>query len=141
MTPPRHAILLLVTPLNQTMPSPGPVSLDPTEVEKFSKLAAEWWDPKGKFAVLHVFNPLRLAFIKEQVTARFGRDPFDRRPMAGLGLLDIGCGGGLSEPMARLGAAVVGIDPAEENIATAKVHAIEQEILIYYGATTAESLL
>ena len=70
-------------------------SLDPAEVEKFSKIAAEWWNPKGKFAVLHVFNPVRLAYIKEQVTARFARDPYARRPFEGLKFLDIGCGGGL----------------------------------------------
>lgn len=105
-------------------------------------MAAEWWNPKGKFAVLHVFNPVRLAFIKEEATARFGRDPFDRRPLQGLRLLDIGCGGGLlSEPMARLGATVVGIDPAEPNIRTAEVHASEQELAIDYRVATAESLL
>src|SRR5260221_8217930 len=101
-------------------------SLDPAEVEKFSKLAAEWWDPKGKFGVLHVFNPVRLAYIKEQVCARFARDPLDRWPFEGLRFLDIGCGGGLlSEPMARLGASVTGVDPSEKNIKTASVHAAE----------------
>ncbi len=116
-------------------------SLDPAEVEKFSKIAAEWWNPTGKFAVLHVFNPVRLAYIKEQVTARFARDPFDRRPFEGLRFLDIGCGGGLlSEPMARLGAAVLGVDPSERNIATARVHADEQDLAIDYRAATAEDL-
>ncbi len=116
-------------------------TLDPSEVEKFSKLAAEWWNPKGKFGVLHVFNPVRLAFIKEQVCARFARDPFAREPLQGLRLLDIGCGGGLlSEPMARLGAEVVGADPSEKNIATAAVHAREQELAIDYRTATAEQL-
>ena len=116
-------------------------SLDPSEVEKFSKLAAEWWNPKGKFGVLHVFNPVRLQYIKEQVCARFGRDPYDRRPFAGLRLLDIGCGGGLlSEPMARLGADVVGVDPSEKNIKTASVHAAEVELVIDYRTGTAEDL-
>ena len=116
-------------------------SLDPSEVEKFSKLAAEWWNPKGKFGVLHVFNPVRLQYIKEQVCARFGRDPYDRRPFAGLHLLDIGCGGGLlSEPMARLGADVVGVDPSEKNIKTASVHAAEVELVIDYRTGTAEDL-
>lgn len=116
-------------------------SLDPAEVEKFSKMAAEWWNPKGKFAVLHVFNPVRLQYIKEQACARFARDPFDRRPFAGLRFLDIGCGGGLlSEPMARLGAAIVGVDPSEKNIKTARVHAEEQELAIDYRAGTAEDL-
>ena len=70
-------------------------SLDPAEVEKFSKMAAEWWNPKGKFGVLHVFNPVRLTYIKEQVCARFGLDPLVERPFEGLRFLDIGCGGGL----------------------------------------------
>ena len=87
-----------------------PPSLDPAEVEKFSKMAAEWWNPKGKFGVLHVFNPVRLDYIREQVTARLSRDPLLRRPFEGLRFLDIGCGGGLlCEPMARLGATIVGV--------------------------------
>src|SRR5215207_9142809 len=101
-------------------------TLDPAEVEKFSQLAAEWWNPKGKFAVLHKFNPVRLGYIREQVTARLHRDPFEGRPLTGLSLLDVGCGGGLlCEPMARLGANVIEIDPPERNIATASVHAEE----------------
>jgi 2-polyprenyl-6-hydroxyphenyl methylase / 3-demethylubiquinone-9 3-methyltransferase len=116
-------------------------SLDPAEVEKFSKMAAEWWNPKGKFGVLHVFNPVRLHYIKEQVCARFARDPFERQPFNGLRFLDIGCGGGLlSEPMARLGATVVGVDPSEKNVTTATVHAREQELDIDYRTGTAESL-
>jgi 2-polyprenyl-6-hydroxyphenyl methylase/3-demethylubiquinone-9 3-methyltransferase len=117
------------------------LSLDPIEVEKFSRLAAEWWNPRGKFGVLHVFNPVRLQFIKEQVCARFARDPFERRPFAGLRFLDIGCGGGLlSEPMARLGAEIVGVDPSEKNIKTARVHAEEQELAVDYRSGTAEDV-
>ncbi|HEX7109042.1 MAG TPA: bifunctional 2-polyprenyl-6-hydroxyphenol methylase/3-demethylubiquinol 3-O-methyltransferase UbiG [Aestuariivirga sp.] len=116
-------------------------TLDPAEVEKFSKMAAEWWNPKGKFGVLHVFNPVRLAYIKEQVCARFARDPFDPKPFKGLRFLDIGCGGGLlTEPMARLGADIVGVDPSEKNIKTAKVHAEEQELTIDYRCAIAEDL-
>ena len=116
-------------------------SLDPSEVEKFSRLAAEWWNPDGKFGVLHVFNPVRMQFIKEQVCARLGRDPLDRRPFAGLRFLDIGCGGGLlTEPMARLGAAITGVDPSEKNIKTASVHAQELGLDIDYRAGTAEDL-
>jgi 2-polyprenyl-6-hydroxyphenyl methylase/3-demethylubiquinone-9 3-methyltransferase len=120
---------------------PNAKSLDPAEVEKFSRIAAEWWNPKGKFAVLHVFNPVRLAYIKEQVTARFARDPYLRRPFEGLRFLDIGCGGGLlTEPMARLGAEITGIDPSQKNIATASVHSQEQDLAIDYRAMTAEEL-
>lgn len=120
----------------------GPASsLDPAEVEKFSRMAAEWWNPKGKFGVLHVFNPVRLDYIKEQVTGRLARDPLERRPYAGLRFLDIGCGGGLlSEPMARLGAEVVGVDPSEKNIKTATVHAAEVGLAIDYRVGTAEDL-
>ena len=121
--------------------SPKLSSLDPAEVEKFSKLAAEWWNPKGKFGVLHVFNPVRLTYIKEQVCARFGLDPLVERPFEGLRFLDIGCGGGLlCEPMARLGASVVGVDPSEKNIKTASVHAAEQELAIDYRVGVAEDL-
>jgi 2-polyprenyl-6-hydroxyphenyl methylase/3-demethylubiquinone-9 3-methyltransferase len=116
-------------------------SLDSAEIEKFSRLAAEWWDPGGKFAVLHKFNPLRLAYIREQVTARFSRDPFRSLPYEGLDFLDIGCGGGLlSEPAARLGAEVTAIDPSEENIRTARVHAEEHALDIDYRVATAEQL-
>ena len=121
--------------------SPNLSSLDPAEVEKFSKMAAEWWNPKGKFGVLHVFNPVRLTYIKEQVCARMGLDPLVERPFEGLRFLDIGCGGGLlCEPMARLGASVVGVDPSEKNIKTASVHAVEQGLAIDYRVGVAEDL-
>jgi len=116
-------------------------SLDPAEVEKFSKLAAVWWDPKGKMGVLHKFNPVRIEWIKEQVCARLGLDPLEEQPFKGLRFLDIGCGGGLlCEPMARLGAIVVGVDPAEKNIRTAQVHAAEQGLHIDYRISKAEDL-
>jgi 2-polyprenyl-6-hydroxyphenyl methylase/3-demethylubiquinone-9 3-methyltransferase len=116
-------------------------SVEPAEIEKFSALAADWWNPQGKFAVLHKFNPLRLAYIREQVTARFARDPFARQPYAGLKFLDVGCGGGLlSEPAARLGAEVTAIDPSERNIKTAMVHAQEQALSIDYRVATVETL-
>src|SRR5438128_9527228 len=116
-----YAILATVISPAPTIPPALSASLNPAEVEKFSRLAAEWWNPKGKFAVLHVFNPVRLAYIKEQVTARFARDPYARRPFEGLKFLDIGCGGGLlTEPMARLGAEITGVDPSEKNIGTAR---------------------
>jgi 2-polyprenyl-6-hydroxyphenyl methylase / 3-demethylubiquinone-9 3-methyltransferase len=116
-------------------------TIDPAEVEKFSKLAAEWWNPKGKFGVLHKFNPVRLQMIKEQVCARFARDPYDPQPFKGLRFLDIGCGGGLlTEPMARLGADIVGVDPSDKNIKTATVHAEEQGLAIAYRQGVAEDL-
>jgi 2-polyprenyl-6-hydroxyphenyl methylase/3-demethylubiquinone-9 3-methyltransferase len=116
-------------------------SVDNAEVERFSAMAAEWWNPDGKFAVLHKFNPVRLDYIREQVTARLRIDPHQRTPFAGLEFLDIGCGGGLlSEPMARLGAAVTAVDPSEKNIKTASVHAEEQGLDIDYRASTAEQL-
>jgi 2-polyprenyl-6-hydroxyphenyl methylase/3-demethylubiquinone-9 3-methyltransferase len=117
-------------------------SIDPAEVERFSRIAAEWWDPKGKFAPLHKFNPVRLAFIRDQALYRFGRDAKARRPFEGLRLLDIGCGGGLlCEPMTRLGFHVVGVDASERNIGTASAHAIEQGLEIDYRASTAEDLV
>jgi len=117
-------------------------SIDPAEVERFSRIAAEWWDPKGKFAPLHKFNPTRLAFIRDQALHRFGRDPRARRPFEGLTLLDIGCGGGLlSEPMSRLGFFVTGVDASERNIGTASAHAAEVGVAVDYRCATAEALL
>ncbi len=117
-------------------------SIDPEEVERFSRIAAEWWDPKGKFAPLHKFNPTRLAFIRDQALVRFGRDAAARAPFKGLRLLDIGCGGGLlSEPMSRLGFSVTGVDASPRNIGTASAHAAEQGLSIDYRASTAEDLL
>jgi 2-polyprenyl-6-hydroxyphenyl methylase/3-demethylubiquinone-9 3-methyltransferase len=117
-------------------------SIDPAEVERFSRIAAEWWDPRGKFAPLHKFNPTRLSFIRDQALYRFGRDPKARRPFEGLRLLDIGCGGGLlSEPMSRLGFAVTGVDASERNIGTASAHAAETGVAVDYRCSTAEALL
>jgi len=116
-------------------------TIDAGEVERFSALAAEWWNPNGKFRPLHKFNPVRLAWIRDQVATRFGRDPRAARPFEGLRILDIGCGGGLlCEPMARLGAEVVGADASETNIEVAKLHAAESGVTIDYRATTAEAL-
>jgi len=116
-------------------------SVDPAEVAKFSAIAAEWWDPAGKFAPLHKFNPVRLEFIRKQAAIHFGRDDRSLRPFEGLSLLDIGCGGGLlAEPMARLGFAVTGADASEKNIGTARAHAAQSGLAIDYRATTAEAL-
>ena len=110
-------------------------TIDTGEVERFSALAAEWWNPNGKFRPLHKFNPVRLAYIRDQVAARFGRDPHAARPFEGLRFLDIGCGGGLlCEPMARLGAEVVGADASATNIEVAKLHAAEAGVTIDYRA-------
>ena len=114
-------------------------SIDPAEVAKFSALAAEWWDPVGKFAPLHKFNPVRLGFIRDAAGAHFGRQGL--KPFQGLDLLDIGCGGGLlSEPMARLGFEVLGADASEKNVKTAAAHASATGIEIDYRVATAESL-
>jgi 2-polyprenyl-6-hydroxyphenyl methylase/3-demethylubiquinone-9 3-methyltransferase len=116
-------------------------SIDPGEVAKFSAIAAEWWDPTGKFAPLHKFNPVRLGFIRAEAAAHFGRDARGLRPFEGLNLLDIGCGGGLlSEPMARLGFAVTGADASERNIGTARAHAAQSGLAITYRAASAEQL-
>ena len=116
-------------------------SVDEVEVARFSALASEWWDPRGKMAVLHKFNPVRLGFIKEAACRHFERDGKRLDALAGLRMLDIGCGGGiLSEPLARLGAGVVGADPSQTNIAAAKLHAGETGLAVDYRATTAEAL-
>lgn len=124
------------------MPATANSSIDPGEVARFSAVAEQWWDPKGKFAPLHKFNPIRLGFIREQALARFGRDGAAARPLEGLRLLDIGCGGGLlSEPMHRLGFSVTGVDASERNIAVAGIHAGGSGLAIDYRVATAEHLL
>lgn len=116
-------------------------TVDPAEVAKFEAMAAEWWDPKGKFKPLHMLNPCRLDYITRQIAAEFNRDLSQDNPFEGLRILDIGCGGGLlSEPMARLGATVVGADAAERNIPVARVHAEQSGLTIDYRHTTAEAI-
>ncbi|TNE39160.1 MAG: bifunctional 2-polyprenyl-6-hydroxyphenol methylase/3-demethylubiquinol 3-O-methyltransferase UbiG [Alphaproteobacteria bacterium] len=116
-------------------------SIDTEELAKFSAMAAEWWDPAGKFRPLHKFNPVRLSFLRDHICHHFGREDKALRPLEGLTLLDMGCGGGLlSEPMARLGAEVTGADALEININVAGTHAEEQGLTIRYLETTAEAL-
>ena len=121
-------------------------SIDPAEIAKFERIAAEWWDPKGKFAPLHKFNPVRLSFIRDQAAAHFGPTLKNKggaglKPFEGLTLLDIGCGGGLlCEPMARLGFAVTGADASARNIATASAHAAQTGVAVNYRAASAETL-
>lgn len=122
-------------------PSETRTTVDPEEVARFAGFADEWWSRSGKMRALHKFNPVRLAFIRERVCAQFGRDPKALDSLKGLRILDVGCGGGiLAEPLARLGADVVGIDPAEENAAAARAHAAESGLAIDYRAATAEAL-
>lgn len=116
-------------------------TVDAAEVAKFEAMAAEWWDPAGKFRPLHMLNPCRLDYVVDQVAAEFGRDPKAPRPFEGLRILDIGCGGGLlAEPMARLGAHVVGVDAAPRNIPVARLHAEQSGLAIDYRVGTAEAL-
>ena len=115
-------------------------TIDQAEVDRFSAMAAEWWDPTGKFRPLHKFNPVRIAYIRDKVAEHFGRDP-RVRPFEGLRVLDIGCGGGLlSEPMARMGANVLGADASEKNIRIAQIHAEQTGVIVDYRAVTAEAL-
>lgn len=116
-------------------------TVDSDEVARFSAMAAEWWDPTGKFRPLHKFNPVRLAYIRDTVCRRLGRDPETTNALHGLSVLDIGCGGGLlAEPIARMGAEVLGIDASERNVKTAAAHAAETGTAIAYRCATAEDL-
>lgn len=125
---------------DQTAPSRP--SIDPSEVAKFTAMAAEWWDPKGKFKPLHKFNPVRLGFIRDTIESHFDLESGGRRPFEGLRVLDIGCGGGLvSEPMRRLGADMVSVDASEANIKTAMTHAEQGGLDIDFRAGTVEALI
>jgi 2-polyprenyl-6-hydroxyphenyl methylase / 3-demethylubiquinone-9 3-methyltransferase len=116
-------------------------TIDQAEVDRFSAMAAEWWDPTGKFKPLHKINPVRLAYIRDKVSENFGRDPHTHQPLAGLRVLDIGCGGGLlSEPVARMGADVLGADASAKNIGIASTHAAQTGVAVDYRAITAEQL-
>lgn len=115
-------------------------TLDPAEIAKFAAMADAWWDPKGDFAPLHRMNPVRLGFLRSTIADHFGRHG-GRRPFEGLTLIDVGCGGGLAtEPMARLGAAVVGLDGAPESVNAAAAHAAQGGLDIDYRQGTAEEL-
>ncbi len=116
-------------------------TVDQAEVDRFSALAAEWWDTRGKMAPLHKFNPVRLGYIRDRAAEKFGRDPKKLDCLKGLRILDIGCGGGiLSEPLARLGASMVGVDPSNKNIEVARTHAGQSDLAIDYRCSTAEEL-
>lgn len=128
-----------------TEPSPAATAatstVDDAEIAKFERLAADWWNPHGKFRPLHKFNPLRIGYIKDQLCLYFGRDAKSANALKGLRILDIGCGGGLlSEPMARLGAEVIGVDPSPVNIEVAGLHARQSGLTIDYRTGTAEDL-
>ncbi|PYG26593.1 bifunctional 2-polyprenyl-6-hydroxyphenol methylase/3-demethylubiquinol 3-O-methyltransferase UbiG [Pelagimonas varians] len=116
-------------------------TVDASEVAKFEAMAAEWWDPNGKFKPLHMMNPVRLDYITTQIAGEFDRDLNHEKPFEGLRILDIGCGGGLlCEPMARLGAQVIGVDAAGGNIPVAAAHAAQSGLAIDYRHTTAEDM-
>ena len=115
-------------------------SVNKKEIDKFSKMADEWWDPEGKFKPLHKFNPTRIKYIKENIINNFKlKNNF--RPLSGINILDIGCGGGLlSEPMSRMGASVTGIDASDKNIKIAKLHSKKNKLKINYLCSSPEKL-
>ncbi len=116
-------------------------TINKKEIDKFSKLADEWWDPEGKFKPLHNFNPVRLRYIKESIVEKF-KNKSEKLPLKGIKILDIGCGGGLlSEPLSRLGAAVTGIDASERNIKIAKMHLKKSKLEIDYYCSSPEQFV
>ena len=126
--------------MNRTSHNSAVSTIDPAEIERFSRIAGEWWDPAGKFAPLHRLNPVRIGFIRDRAAAHWARDALSGTPLQGLSVLDIGCGGGLlSEPMARLGTTVTGVDAGARNIAVAALHADEKQRVdpgIFIGVRT-----
>jgi 2-polyprenyl-6-hydroxyphenyl methylase / 3-demethylubiquinone-9 3-methyltransferase len=116
-------------------------NLDPAEVERFRRIASEWWDQNGKFRPLHQLGPARLQFVRDELVRHFALATGGLRPLTGLRILDVGCGGGLvSEPLGRMGATVTGIDPGRENVEAARAHAEPQGLAIDYRVTTIEDL-
>ena len=116
-------------------------TVDKTEIEKFSKLAKDWWNPKGKFRPLHLFNPARISFIKDKLISHFALNPNSEKPLEKLKILDVGCGGGLlCEPLNRLGATITGIDASNNNIEVAKLHSKEMNLNIEYIHAAPENL-
>ena len=115
-------------------------TINKEEIDKFSKIAEEWWDPEGKFKPLHIFNPLRIKYIKDSIIKHF-KIKKKKLPLSGLNILDIGCGGGLiAEPMSRLGANITGIDASEKNIKIAKAHLKKNKLKINYKCASPENL-
>jgi 2-polyprenyl-6-hydroxyphenyl methylase / 3-demethylubiquinone-9 3-methyltransferase len=124
-----------------TTPPATATTIDDAEVARFSAIADEWWDERGKFAPLHKLNPMRVAYLRAQLIRHFSRDGASATPLNNLSLVDIGCGGGLiAEPMARLGADVTGVDASATNIGVASLHAQNAGVHVHYRATTAEQL-
>ncbi|MEH3145674.1 MAG: bifunctional 2-polyprenyl-6-hydroxyphenol methylase/3-demethylubiquinol 3-O-methyltransferase UbiG [Methylobacterium frigidaeris] len=124
------------------MSEPTGPSIDRDEVARFERIAATWWDEAGPTRVLHRFNPVRLAYIRDAVCRHLGRDPASPNPLDGVSLVDVGCGGGvLSEPLARLGARVTGLDPAPTNIRVARAHSEEAGVPVDYRAETIEAMV
>mgnify|MGYP001274717777 FL=1 len=116
-------------------------TIDKVEVEKFSKIANDWWNPNGKFKTLHIFNPARIKIIKDKIISYYSLDPHSEKPLSKVNILDIGCGGGLlCEPLKRLGAEITGIDASENNIKAAKLHAQEMDLDINYINCSPENL-
>ena len=117
-------------------------TVDAGEVARFERIARTWWDPEGAMKTLHRFNPVRLAYIRDAAAAHFGREPRGGKPLAGLSVLDVGCGGGLlCEPLTRLGATVTGIDPAPTNVEVARLHAGQSGLAVAYRQATVEELV
>ena len=121
--------------------STGGLTVDPAEIAKFSKLSEEWWNPSGKMAPLHKINPMRLAYIRDAAARKFERNVKSLNCLSGLRVLDIGCGAGLlCEPLSRLGAQMIGVDPSASNIAAARLHAEKGHLSIDYRCTTVEEM-
>lgn len=128
--------------LDKTVPKPVDRTIDSAEVERFARMAEEWWDPEGNFRPLHRLNPIRIGYVRDQLCRRHDRDPRRDRPLADLRILDVGCGGGLvAEPLARLGARVTGIDASERNVEVARHHAAGQGLAIDYRFAAAADLV